>query len=96
MEKKFVKVPFKAELAKKIINGEVDGRIVTRDGRNVRILCFDRKGSALPIIALVEIKCGVEDYFSFYINGHYDIYENNSKDIMLEICKDTFEKYYSK
>lgn len=87
MEKKLVKVPFKAELAKKIINGEVDGRIVTRDGKNVRILCFDRKGSALPIIALVEIKCGVEDYFSFYINGHYDIYENNSKDIMLEICK---------
>ena len=94
MEKKLVKVPFKVELAKKIINGEVDGRIVTRDGKNVRILCFDRKGSALPIIALVEIKCGVEDYFSFYINGHYDIYENNSKDIMLEICKQlTIKKY---
>lgn len=85
MEKKSVRVPFDIELAKKITNGEVNGNIVTRNGQNARILCFDRKGTALPIIALVEIKCGVEDFFSFYVNGRYDSYENNGKDLMLEI-----------
>ena len=85
MEQKLVKVPFDVELAKRIQSGECEGRIVTRDGENVRILCFDRKGTELPIVALVEIKCGVEDYFSFYINGDYDTYENNGKDLMLEI-----------
>lgn len=85
MKQKLVRVPFNVELAKKITSGDIDGRIVTRNGQNARILCFDRKGTALPIIALVEIKCGVEDFFSFYVNGRYDSYENNSKDLMLEI-----------
>lgn len=85
MGKKMVKVPFDLELAKKITNGEVEGRVVTRGDSNARILCFDRKGTQLPIIALVETKCGEEDYFSFYINGNYDINDNNSKDLMLEI-----------
>lgn len=78
-------MPFNIETAKKITNKEVEGRIVTRNGQNARILCFDRKGTALPIIALVEIKCGVEDFFSFYVNGRYDSYENNGKDLVLEI-----------
>lgn len=85
MEQKLVRMPFDLELAKKITNKEVEGRIVTRNGQNARILCFDRKGTELPIVALVEIECGVEDYFSFYINGDYDTYENNGKDLMLEI-----------
>lgn len=67
MEQKLVKVPFDVELAKRIQSGECEGRIVTRDGENVRILCFDRKGTELPIVALVEIKCGVEDYFHFIL-----------------------------
>ena len=29
-------------------------KIVTRDGRNVRIICTDRKDSDAPIVALVE------------------------------------------
>ena len=47
METKYVRVPFDVEMAKKITNGEVEGRVVTRDGRSVRILCFDRKGNHL-------------------------------------------------
>ena len=31
-------------------------RVVTRDGRNVRIVCTDRKHSRYPIVALVENK----------------------------------------
>ena len=85
METKYVRVPFEVELAKKITNGECDGRIATRNGESVRILCFDRKGTHMPIIALVEIKDGEEDYLSYYENGHYDICDRNSKDLMLEI-----------
>lgn len=36
METEMIKVPFDVELAKKITNGECEGRIVTRDGRNVQ------------------------------------------------------------
>lgn len=85
MEVKYVKVPFDLELAKKITNGEVDGKIITRDGKNARILCFDRKGTNYPIVALIEINMGEEDYFSFRINGDYDTIENNSKDLFIKI-----------
>lgn len=36
-------------------------RVMTRDGRNVRIVCFDRKDEIRPIIALVANKNGGED-----------------------------------
>lgn len=41
----FKRIPFDLELAKKITNKEVKGEIVTRDGRQARIICFDRKGN---------------------------------------------------
>lgn len=37
METKII-IPFDVELAKKITNGEVDGKVVTRDGQSVRIV----------------------------------------------------------
>lgn len=44
-------------------------KVVTRDGRDVRIVCTDHKGSQ-PIIALVEIN-GKEDIRTFYPNGRW-------------------------
>lgn len=44
-------------------------RVVTRDGREVRIICTDHKGSQ-PIIALVTIN-GKEDIRTFYPNGRW-------------------------
>ena len=29
-------------------------KVVTRDGRNVRIICTDKRGTNFPIVALVE------------------------------------------
>lgn len=40
MEQKFVTVPFDIEKAKAIQNGELEGKIITHDGRSVRIVCF--------------------------------------------------------
>lgn len=42
------------ERAKRISNGEEEGKIVTRDGKEVRIICFDLKNDKYPIIGLVK------------------------------------------
>lgn len=56
MKTELVRVPFEVELAKKIQNGECDGRIVTRSNDSVRIICWDKKGfikeTTFPIVAL--------------------------------------------
>lgn len=87
MEQKIVRVPFDVELAKQITNGEVDGKIVTRDGDSVRILCWDKKDKVYPIAALVDN--GVEEDFKTYTNeGVWSTDKSctlKKHDLMLEI-----------
>lgn len=85
MEKKLVIVPFDFEMAKKIANKEIEGRIVTRDGGNARILCFDANGR-FPIVALIDGEDG-EIPVSYTSNGLYQINETPKLgcDLMLEI-----------
>ena len=51
-------------------------KIVTRDGRNVRIVCTDVKGSA-PIVAVIEEKDNTENVFRYepdgIMHGYHDI-----------------------
>lgn len=54
MEKKFVRVPFDVEMAKRISDGGVDGRIVTGSGKHVRIVCWDMRRGCYSILALIE------------------------------------------
>lgn len=64
-------------------------KVVTRDGRNVRILCYDVKGRMeLPIIALVDFG-EFEETVSLYINGRYNEKHNNDLDLFIE--EPTFE-----
>ena len=42
--------------------------VYTRDGRKVRIICFDRKGDT-PIVALIEPVDGIENLQCFYNDG---------------------------
>lgn len=82
---KYKKIPFDLELAKKITNKEVKGRIVTRDGSQARIVCFDRNEKEWPIIALVKI---LENYESVIIcksNGAYSNFEEKDLDLLIEI-----------
>lgn len=56
---KFKKIPFDLELAKKITNKEAKGRIVTQEGKKVRIICWDKKpvdekAHEYPIVALIQ------------------------------------------
>lgn len=44
-------------------------KVVTRDGRNARIICTDAKGE-LPIVALIETYAGsIENAYKFRENG---------------------------
>lgn len=54
---KYKRVPFDLELAKKITNKEVKGRIVTEDGLTARIFCFDLKFGVDKILAVL-VDCG--------------------------------------
>ena len=45
-------------------------KIVTRDGKNVRIICINAKGN-FPIIALVETHNGTETVLRLKENGHF-------------------------
>lgn len=83
METKYVKVPFDVEMAKKITNGEVEGKVVTRDDGNARIICWDAEGDQ-PIIAL--IKYHDKEYpHSFCLNGLLQDGDCLNGDLMLEI-----------
>ena len=51
-------------------------KVVTRDGRNVRIVCADVKGSA-PIVAVIEEKDNTENVLRYesdgIMHGYHDI-----------------------
>lgn len=83
MEQKLVKVPFEVELAKEISNGTKEGRIVTRDGRSARVICWDRKGK-FPIMALID-NGDDEDYQYYHADGIIEHRINLGSDLMLKI-----------
>lgn len=84
METKYVRVPFEVELAKKIQNKECDGRIVTRDGRSARIVCFDVQ-SIYPIISLVKDDNGKEKTIDCISDGRLYKDTETKNDLMLEV-----------
>ena len=44
-------------------------KVVTRDGRNVRIICTNRQGGDHPILILCSASDGIENCFSCFPNG---------------------------
>lgn len=86
----YKRVPFSLKLAKKITNKETKGRIVTRDGRRARVICFDRKGTddifdpPKNIIALVETKDGGEGVFEVRNTGMI-LAEETDYDLQIEV-----------
>lgn len=53
METKMIKIPFDIEKAKRIQAGVEEGKIVNGEGYAARIICWDRKDSDQPLIALL-------------------------------------------
>lgn len=91
----FKRVPFNLELAKKITNVEVKGHIVTRDGRQARIICFDKDGGQndYPIVALIQIEPTDERMYTFSKEGAYSIGNEFYRDLMIEVP--TYYRDYS-
>ena len=54
-------------------------KVVTGDGRNVRIICTDSKIRHYPIIALVEEPSGFENIFLYTEGGQMLSYEPSEK-----------------
>lgn len=89
-------VPFDIELAKKIMNKEAEGRIVTREGLQVRIVCFDLKGDKWPIVALIQTPGNYEVVKIYESNGRYGRYGNfgeEQNDLLIEVP--TYYRDYS-
>lgn len=79
-----IKVPFDIEMAKNITDGEIPGKIVTRDGRNARIICWDKIDEIFPVVALV--KCKEESVGEYTDNGRWiSTEEDSDHDLLLEI-----------
>ena len=52
-------------------------KVVTRDGRNVRIVCTDKRHTDYPILALIEEPNGRESIESYTENGRYSLFETS-------------------
>lgn len=95
----YKRVPFNLELAKKITNKEIKGRIVTRDGRKIRIICTDRKDKSdviaqYSVIALVTEKDGHECEYEYLNTGRFSaVIEETDLDLHIEIP--TYYRDYS-
>ena len=61
-------------------------KVITRDGRNARIICTDAKGN-FPIIALVEINNGAETVIRLKENGRFYNDTENSSDLFFAPVK---------
>ena len=58
-------------------------KVVTRDGRNVRIICTDRQGGDHPILALCTMSNESENLYSYLPNGR--MYLNADADSCMDL-----------
>lgn len=80
METKMITIPFDLERAKRIQEGKEEGKITTKSGINVRIVCWDFKDNIYSIIGLIyNEKLKEEIIFSYKLNGC--CYEDNAVSI---------------
>lgn len=84
MGTKYITIPFDIERAKRITNKSEDGKIVTRDGRKARIVCFDVKNED-SILALVEDETGIEFPIFCASEGLVFLKSKSSCDLMLSV-----------
>lgn len=84
METKMIRVPFEVELAKKITNGDAEGRIVTRDGRSARVICWDFS-NIQNIVSAISQEDGVENVSSNFHDGTCCLSSKCDEDLFIEI-----------
>ncbi len=94
MANQFKKVPFTIKLAKQIESGEKKGEIVTRDGKQVRILSYGLKNGIYPIVAAVKQNENVGENAEVYTtDGKWDDEGESPYDLFIRVP--TYYKDYS-
>ena len=95
MKKTYRRIPFDIELAKKIVNKEIEGRIITNNYSKVRILCFDRLNNVdRPIVALIEI---IDYNFTrfeavcFYSSKGKSEHNHKEENLLIELPEEIYE-----
>ena len=79
-------IPFDLKTAKKIQAGEIEGRIITECGYEVRIICFDRENiTGFPIVALAREAKNYEVVYFYDKYGAYAFKNEVKKDLVLEV-----------
>lgn len=78
-------------------------KVVTRDGREARIICTDMKSTTYPVVALIENGSGYEQLYTFSKNGEYAVNESSRSDLFfapekhegwINIYRSECEDYY--
>lgn len=75
------KIPFDIKFRPQIESGEY--KVETRDGRPVRIVCWDRQAEYYPLVALISAG-KIEDEAVYTIDGKY-VYDQEGNDLDLII-----------
>ena len=57
-------------------------KVITRDGRNVRIICTDRKGTEYLVVALYTTSNGSEHLYSYLPNGRRYLSADSCRDLV--------------
>jgi hypothetical protein len=83
-------IPFDLETAKKIQSGEIEGRITTKDGKDVRIVCTDKASTdddnKTQIVCLIRL--GARELVSIHdpnTGTCWDIEDGNAQHLVLEV-----------
>ena len=72
-------------------------KVVTRNGRNVRIVCTDMKYKVYPILALEEIPDDNSEYvYAFTKDGNYEIGDLSIHDLFFAPEKDKEQRFNPK
>lgn len=78
-----MKIPFDIELAKLTTDKKAEGKIVTKEGNDVRVLCFDRN-DIYPIVTIVS-EFNNEIIRTFTIKGEYVLNQEDKYDLLIEL-----------
>lgn len=80
-------IPFDLETAKKIQAGDIDGKIETREGSPVRLLCTNLKNEQSIVVAVTSMKSGFENIQTYGTSGNFltRSYAYSRFDLVLEV-----------
>lgn len=82
---KTITIPFDLELAKKIQNGEVEGKIVDGEGTNYDVLKWDAYGRFPLVCTFPDNGSYITRTRTFTTKGEYNMEKGNILDLHLEV-----------